>query len=249
MRKTVSKRIVFGACVLAFSGLVAAFFPSCSSDSDSSDYQCATCHDTPDALAANDAAVKGIYKGVVIGSSGTLYIDIQNDSNTVTATMVIDGDTINLVSTVEVVEGEPYLAPFTGTYNGQPVSVTFSVQPGGANPTVVTSDIPGHPNADFVVVKENSDSLVEAFEGSYNDSDGETGTFNILMARGTINAWGGISRDNATGETDDISGTVNQNNQLILDGVVVATVNGDELTGSFPDSDLSTVTVEGFRTL
>ena len=249
MRTIISRKIAFGACALALSGAVAAFFPSCSSDSDSSDYTCSTCHDSPDALPANDASSKGIYKGIVIGSSGTLYVDIQNDSNTVTATMVIDGDTINLVSTVEVVEGEPYLAPFTGTYNGQPVSVTFSVAPDGSNPMVVTSDIPGHPNADFVVVKENSNSLIEAFEGNYNDSDGETGTFNILMARGTINAWGGISRDSETGETDDVSGVVNQENELIMDGVVVATVNGDELTGSFPDSDLSTVTVQGFRTL
>ncbi|HEY0091959.1 MAG TPA: hypothetical protein VGB43_05670 [Flavobacterium sp.] len=210
-------------------------------------YVCSSCSDSPDALAANDASAKGIYKGIIIGSSGTLFVDIQNGSNVISATMVLDGDTIPLTSSVEYINGEPYLAPFVGTYNGSPVSITFAVDADGTSPTVITSDIPGHPNADFVVVKETSTSLIEAFEGTYTKT-GESGIFNILLSRGTINAWGGISRDNTTTVSEDISGTITAN-QLYMDGENVAEINGDILQGTFIDDQQMTVTVNGQRTL
>ena len=90
-------------------------------------YTCTTCHTTPDALAANDASSKGIYKGVVIGSSGTIIINIANGGSTITAIMVIDGVTVNLTSNVAWVAGQPYVADFTGTMNGTAVTVHFSV--------------------------------------------------------------------------------------------------------------------------
>ena len=80
--------------LFALTGLL--FFTACkkSDDAAAPAYTCATCHTTPDALAANDANSKGIYKGVVIGSSGTLTINIANGGTTITAIMVIDGITV-----------------------------------------------------------------------------------------------------------------------------------------------------------
>lgn len=224
---------------------------SCSED-DSNDpppvNTCDTCSTTPDALAINDDSVKGIYKGVFVGSTGTISINIQNGTNTITATMVIDGVTVLLTSTVEVVDGETYIAPFTGVYNGSEISIIFSVGLGGDSPTLVSSNIPGHPNAVFNLFKETSSSLIEAFEGTYSEP-GQTGVFNIVVAR-SLSKWGGISKKNGSQETNTIDGgTIVNSNQLIMDGVVVGTITGDEIHGTFQNSDNETVTISGSRTL
>ncbi len=222
---------------------------SCSSES-SSEYTCATCNNTPDALAANDASTKGIYKGVVVGSSGTLSINILNGSNTITATMVLDGISAVLTSSVAYVDGQAYTAPFTGTYNGTPVTINFSVAIGGGQPTVVTSNIPGHPTASFVLYKETSTSLIEAFEGTYSKT-GQSGVFNILLSR-ALNKWGGLALNNVAGSTaDEIDGTINASNQLIVteNSVIFGTITGDEIHGSFLDSNGTTITISGNRTL
>ena len=54
-------------------------------------YLCSTCKAAPDAVAANDNTSKGIYKGVVVGSTGTIQFDIDNAGSTITAVMIIDG--------------------------------------------------------------------------------------------------------------------------------------------------------------
>lgn len=232
-----------------FIGMVSLLF-SCSNDDDAPDtsYVCASCKTTPDALAANDASVKGVYKGIVVGSTGTLSINIQNGSSTITATMVLDGVMVALTSNVAVVDGQTYVAPFTGTFNGSPISMTFSVGLGGASPTMVSSSIPGHPNAVFELYKETSTSMIEGFEGTYAVSDGEKGTFNILLSRSLLK-WGYVVRENGTTDSDSGSGTINGSNQLILDGRVIGTITGDALNGSFKDDNNKTITITGKRTL
>jgi hypothetical protein len=142
--------------------MLGILFNSCSKDDGGSQkYECATCVNIPDALAENDNSGKGVYKGIIVGSTGSLSIDIQNGSNTITAIMVLDGITVNLISNVSYVEGQAYVAPFTGMYNnGSPITLTFSVGLSGANPTMISSDIPGHPNAVFTIYKESSTSLI-----------------------------------------------------------------------------------------
>lgn len=233
--------VIFGISVIAF---------SCSSDS-SSAYTCASCHDTPEALAVNDASAKGIYKGVEAGSTGTLSINILNGSSTITATMVLDGISAVLTSSVAYVDGQAYVAPFTGTYDGSAVSITFSVAIGGLSPIVSASNIPGHAGATFVLYKETSESLIEAFEGTYTKTGGETGVFNILLSR-ALNKWGGVALNNAAGSlSDEIDGTINADNQLILTGgaPIIGTLSGDEIHGSFQDSNQDTITITGHRTL
>lgn len=229
-------------------------FHSCSDDKEEDPippYTCSTCVNTPDALPENDNSAKGVYKGIEVGSSGTLSIDIQNGSSTITGYMTLDGLSTTLTSNVSYVDGQPYIAPFTGTYDGNPVTITFSVAAGGGVPTVISSDIPGHPDAVFTLYKETSTSLIEAFEGTYSISGGETGTFNILLARG-LNLWGGIAKDDAAGSMpEDIDGTINANNQLVEsdNGRVVGNLSGDVISGQFTSGDNETVTITGHRTL
>ena len=230
--------------------MIAMVFGSCKKDKTEATpapFVCATCSTTPSALAANNASSKGIYKGVLIGSTGTIMLDIANNGTSITAVMVIDGVTVNLTSAVTWVAGIAYAAPFTGIYNSNPVSITFSVDVNGGNPTVTTSDIPGHPNTTFTIIKETSTGLVECFEGTYSTTRPETGTFNIILSRG-LAAWSGNGRETNTTSDDEVHGTI-VNNQLKADnGIIIGTLSSDQLTGSFNDNNGSTVTITGRRT-
>lgn len=228
---------------------VSSLFLSCSKDDEAAEptYTCATCARTPEALPVNDASAKGVYKGIVVGSSGTLSINIQNGSSAITGTLVIDGVTIALTSSVTYVDGQPYLAPFTGTYNNLPVVINFSVAVGGGTPTVISSDIPGHPNAVFTIAKETSTALIEAFEGTYTKA-GESGIFNIILSSG-LGAWGGIAKENGSSVVEDISGTYVNSQVIDENGTVVGVITGDVLQGSFTDSSNTVVTTVGYRTL
>ena len=230
--------------------MMSSILSSCKKDGSTAapvPFKCALCKTAPDALAANDAISKGIYKGVLIGSTGTIMFDIANNGSDITAVMVIDGVTVNLVSVTTWAAGVAYVAPFTGTYNGNPVSITFSIDVSGANPTVTASNIPGHPNTTFTIIKETSQGLVECFEGSYNTTRPETGTFNIILAR-TLAQWSGNGRETNTTTDDRVHGTI-VNNQLRADnGIIIGTLSSDQLDGSFNDGNGATVTITGRRT-
>lgn len=176
------------------------------SENNPAPYVCNTCKNTPDAVAANDASTKGIYKGVMLASTGTIVFDIQNNSSTITAKLTIDGTVVNLTSTVSWVAGSPYIAPFTGTYNGSSVSITFSVDVSGQTPTVTSSNIPDHPNATFVVYKETSTSQIECYEGTYTGTQ-SSGTLNIILAR-NVGGWKGAVRKTGGTTSTNFSGTI-----------------------------------------
>jgi hypothetical protein len=181
-------------------------FFSCKKNEETKAYTCATCKNTPDALAANDASSKGIYKGVILASTGTVVFDVLNGGSTITAKLTINGVVANLTSSIAWVNGSPYVAPFTGTLNGQPVSITFSVGVSGQTPTVTSSNIPGHPNATFVVAKETSTSQIECYEGTYTGNQ-SSGTLNIILSK-SANAWNGAVRKNGATTSTSFQGTV-----------------------------------------
>lgn len=243
---------------LAFLALAgAAFFASCKKEDKKTQpqppqpqpYVCTTCTTTPDANAAYDGSSKGIYKGVVIGSSGTIKFDIANDSSAITATMIIDGQTVVLTSTVAWTGGQSYVAPFVGVMNGDVVTINFSVDFDGSNPVITSANIPGHPNAVFTLLKETSNALIECFEGTYSTTKPANGTFNILLAR-QIGKWGGVARENGVTEKEDINGMVDGSGKILDDqGRQMGTLSGDEIDGEFQDSNHNTVTIHGQRTL
>ena len=227
------------------------FLSACKKDAkpSSPDYTCTTCKATPDAVAANDATSKGVYKGVVIGSTGTIMFDVLNSGNTISATLVIDGVTAVLTSNISWNAGESYVAPFTGTLNGSPVTITFEVDQTGTNPIVTSSNIPGHPAAQFELAKETSTSLIESFEGTYSTTKPEKGTFNLLLSR-TLLRFGGIDRKDGDPGIDHFNGTITSDGKLMESGdTYIGTLKGDAINGSFKDSDGVSVTVTGKRTL
>lgn len=243
------KRVIIYLMVLS----TAITIGSCKKDKDDkttppSNYKCTTCVSTPDAVPENDGSSKGVYKGTVIGSSGTIEFSVLNGSNDIAATMVIDGTTVTLSSSIQWVNGSAYVAPFTGQLNGQTVTITFSVQPDGSEPLILSSDIPGHPNASFTLVKETSNALIECFEGTYSTTLPESGTFNILLSR-PLGKWGGEARENGQTEADDVSGVITNGTLVDDGGHTVGTLSGDTISGTFQDSNGTTITISGKRTL
>ncbi|MBN8836833.1 MAG: hypothetical protein J0I09_06220 [Sphingobacteriia bacterium] len=244
------KKVILSLTIISLLTLV--IIVSCKkTGNDSSSYTCNTCKQAPDAVAANDANSKGIYKGVVIGSSGTIKFNVANSDNTITATMVIDGVTVTLTSSITWVQGQSYVAPFTGTLNGSAVSINFKVDANGGNPIITSSNIPGHPNADFTLVKETSSALIECFEGTYHSSLPEDGTFNLLLSR-SLKQYGGSARKNgSTVASSTFNGSINGNNDLVdaQDNQVKAHLSGDILSGNSKDRNGNTITVNAKRTL
>ena len=247
----IMKKIIFISCLFC----MATLFSNCKKDETPDDkYKCATCKTTPDALAVNDGSSKGVYKGVVIGSSGTIEINILNGGTTITAVLVIDGTTINLTSTTTWVAGQQYTAPFTGTFNGSTVTVEFSVDASGEEPEIIASNIPGHPNASFVVVKESSKNLVESFEGTFRGSNQHSGIMNLIVIRSQY--WLGIAQvtDVPDEDAEPLGGLIESDNKLMINMYNIATetvfgiLSGDEVTGEFIDASGTTITLKCRRT-
>lgn len=251
MKKQTLHQILFAGLFLSVALM------SCKKDEDNTNnptptptpYTCSSCVTTSQAKAAYDASSKGVYKGIVIGSTGTIKFDISNDTNLITAVLTLDGIAATLTSAVSWTSGVAYVADFTGTFNGAPVTVKFQVDATGTNPVIITSSIPGHPGASFTLEKEKSTALLECFEGIYSTTKPETGTFNILLSR-KLGKFGGASRETGSLESDDIDdGSIDASNNLLMDGIIIGKLSGDTIDGSFKDSNGSTVTIKGKRTL
>jgi len=212
-------------------------------------YTCTTCTTTPEAKAANDNTSKGIYKGVIIGSSGTIKFDLANGDSTIKAYMTIDGTAVTLTAAVKWSAGASYVSSFTGTMNGSPVSITFSVNPDGTSPTVTASDIPGHPNATLEIAKETSAGLLKCYEGTYkNTTKGTSGTFNLLLST-SLKKWQARTREDGQTQASKVTGTFD-NDKFSFDGVSGgATLSGDNIIDGTFKTDTENGTWEGKRTL
>jgi hypothetical protein len=219
------KRLPFG--ILIFLSL---FIFSCSSNDNINSSVLA---EVPEAITQFDNSNFGIYKGVFIGSSGIVVINVNNNGN-VSATMIIDGTTY-IFTTNEVIQvNQQTVINFTSGND----SFTFSVSSNGTNPEISNLTIGGHPNANIILVKETSAILTELFEGSYAGIGNSTdvGTFNAIVT-GNEMAVLAYSKTNSVFFTLD--GIINNNS---ISGVtstgtdVNGTLNGDNIIGTWSDS-------------
>ena len=127
--------------------------------------------------AESDNSNFGLYKGVIVGSSGTIKIEIINGNNVAKARITIDGNTDNLtcstpLSNRQVIEN----AEFTGDFS----SFNFSVSADGSNPVVSDININGHDDAEIAVLKEESNNVVSCFEGTSAGGNDHEGVFNVV---------------------------------------------------------------------
>ncbi|RYE19459.1 MAG: hypothetical protein EOP51_19825 [Sphingobacteriales bacterium] len=217
-------------------------------------YTCTTCKTTPDALAANNTVNKGIYKGVVVGSTGVITINVQNSGATTTSTLVLDGNTINLTSATPVVAGEAFEGEFTGTSGGQTFSFTFSVNANGSEPEASDYSIPGHPATAFLIIKETSDNLIKCYEGTTagkKDNGQIQGSTINLITSGKTNTWFALSKDNGSAEISGALGTISGNTLTCDCGpqtTVTMILTDDALNGTYKGED-NAGTITAKRTL
>ncbi len=192
---------------------------SCSSDSSSGN----SISNTPEAKSQYDNSNFGIYKGVFVGSSGTVHIDINNNG-TVVASLVIDGTTFTYTTT-ETVTLNSAINGLTFT-NGSS-SFDFSVDATGNSATISNIVISGHPNANIYIVKEFSDALVKCYTGSFSGDD--SGVFNLIVSDGEIN---GLAKSNSGNESINLQG-------LEANNVITGSFSGGTFSGNVSGNNIS----------
>jgi hypothetical protein len=233
---------------LAVVTVISVLFTGCKKDEDDDNnntYTCTACTQSPAALAANDASSAGVYKGALLGSSGTINIVLLNGGATNTALVSFDGGTATL-TTQDLnnwTAGQAITnALFTGQTNtGDSVSAYFSVDANGQNP-VVNVLIPGH-TVVVDVYKELSTSLVKAFEGTYTGDN--SGGFNVILQG---NNYIILSDNGQLTENTLVNGRIEftSSSGTVVDGVFT---DADNANGTWTESDGDNGTWEFKRTL
>lgn len=229
--------------------IVAMSITACKKDKKTEEpgFICTSCKITPDAKVEFNTSSKGIYKGIVVGSTGTIVIDILNSGATMKATMVLDGLTVNFNSATAWVTGQPLVAEFTGTANAQTYSFRFNVDATGGNAVTSSLTIPGHPIVSFQLIKETSDNLVKCYEGNSegkkNSGAAQAGSLNVVISSKT-NTWIGLSKDklSTSPELNFFAGKLNGNTLNCDCGpetTVTGTLNNDEIRGTYKGTDNS----------
>ncbi|MGL2963091.1 hypothetical protein ACSVH2_04635 [Flavobacterium sp. RSB2_4_14] len=192
---------------------------SCSSDDSSG----TSLSNTPEAKPAYDNSNFGIYKGVFVGSSGTILININNEGE-IFAELVIDGNSATYTTTETVTEG----SAINGlTFTNGSSSFDFYVDSNGDFAEVYNISISGHPNANIYVIKEYSDALVECFKGTFNGDD--SGVFNLIISDGEIY---GLAKPNSSSDSVELYG-------LVLSNSISGSFEGGSFTGSRNNNSIS----------
>lgn len=140
------------------------------------------------ANVAHDSSNYGIYKGVFIGSTGAILININNDNSVIALVTINDVETTYTSNSIVKVNQTTNVQFVNGTNTFE-----FNVDGNGRNPTISKIMISSHPNAEMAVLKETSTSLVKCYLGTYSGPD--FGTFNIICKYGKVPYLSGILVD------------------------------------------------------
>lgn len=207
-------------------------------------YKCASCKTAPEAKAEYNSSSAGVYKGVLVGSTGTIALYLYNTGTEVKALVAFDGKNTTLSTTAlsNWTPGQAITnALFTGQLDGKDIQATFSVEANGQNPKV-SVQIPGH-NIVVAVYKETSTTLLKNYEGTYTGS--RSGTFNLAL--------NGNEYSILSGGAPIVGTLVNGKINLTVDQVeVIGEFSGDDVSGTWKDSKKTPAdqgTWKGKRTL
>ena len=194
----------------------------------------------PIATPANDVKNLGIYKGVFVGSSGYIQINLNNTGNgVISAIAIIDGKRLDFTTSQTITQGQATSILFANGNN----SFIFSVDANGENPTFSSVTFPSHSQPVISVLKETSTSLVTCMEGSF-DGVTDRGTWNLIIT-GTKAA--GIFYSYQSQDNYKLNGTVDSNGNISLTSTAlgfstnnknfVGTINGANSSGTWTSLD------------
>ena len=112
---------------------------------------------SPETKPQYDHTVFGVYKGVIIGSSGTIIFRINNGDNVVKGYLTIDNQKDTLTTTANITLGQPLVnVLFTGNISSMRVSANAD----GSNASLSNIQINGHNNVTGFIIHENSTKQV-----------------------------------------------------------------------------------------
>ncbi len=128
---------------------------------------------SPETKPQYDHTTFGVYKGVIIGSSGTITFKINNGDNVVKGYLTIDNQKDTLTTTATITLGQPLLnVLFTGRISSMRVSANAN----GSNAMLSNIQINGHNNVTGFIIHENSTKQVLCYEGTF--TGGASGIIN-----------------------------------------------------------------------
>ena len=179
----------------------------------------------PDALAAENLKSGGIYKGVLVGSSGFLVVVLQSGKKEIRVTVDGESRTLATDGLTSWVSGT-LIKPTVFTSGDW--SVSFSVGPEGQSPSI-SLNIAGHAGAEAVILKELSTDQVRIYEGSYSGS--ETGTWNFVVQGPVLS---GVSRNTSDSSTTTFYGLVSEG-KITLEPPITGsgTFSVDDVSGTW----------------
>lgn len=200
------------------------FFASCSKSNDN------ILSDNPTAKASFDHSNYGYYKGVLVGSSGIIAVNIYNN-NTLSAYIRLDGVDYNFTTTKTVQGGEGTMLDFVSGNN----SFTFIVDGNGERPSIINLVMNGQFDSDkaWLIVKETSTAIVKCYEGRY--AGDENGILNTLIYKGEIK---GLAKNPDHSGAYEVIGTVSNtiidaSESIDPSAKFKGTVSGNHLSGTW----------------
>lgn len=181
----------------------------------------------PEAQSIHDAKSGGVYKGVIVGSSGVIKVILQKGVVEIHMTLDNVSKTLTTTDLDGWTSGEIIR---NARFTADDWEILFSVGAEGTG-SGANLNIPGHPDAEVIMLKETSKKIVRAFEGTYAGT--ESGNWNFIIQDAVL---AGISRS-ADGLTMlAFSGLVNESSITLdtLEGT--GTISGDNVTGTWTGS-------------
>ena len=115
----------------------------------------------------------GVYKGVIIGSSGTIIFKINNGDNIIKGFLDIDNFKDTLSTSFTISSGQPLSNIL---FIGRISSMRVSANANGSNASLSNIQINGHNNVTGFIIHENSTKQVFCYEGTF--TGGASGIIN-----------------------------------------------------------------------
>ncbi len=191
-------------------------FASCSDDSnDTTTPDDNSLSTAPEAKAEFDASNYGVYKGIFVGSTGTVYVNINNNGS-VSAKMIIDGTSYNFTTSEAVTNGQVTSGL---TFTNGSSSFDFNVLGDGENPLIDNLNISGHANASVQIFKEYSFAHIKCYLGTF--SGDSSGIFNLATT--------------SDGYVLGLAVPNDDTNAIYMDG----SIEGTSITGTFEGGSFS----------
>lgn len=182
---------------------------------------------SPEAQAADDTKSGGVYKGVVVGSSGVIKIVLQKGVKEIKLTIDNVSKTLTTTSLDNWTSGGIIR---NASFKADDWEVLLSIGARGVGP-IATLTIPGHAGAEAILTKETSNAIVLVFEGTYKGT--ESGSWNFVIQAEVLS---GISRSADGLTTTSFLGLVN-GNVISLDTIQGGgTIDGDNASGTWAGS-------------